>query len=632
MPVAASGLGAADLDELRIGLRLHDQGDHEAAIALYKAVLARHPIHPEVQILLAAAYAGAGRHGDAIAELERTVSAHSQFAKGWSNLGRLLLKSGRFEEAEVAFHRAIAADASLEIRNHIDLARILLRRKSHSEAAAVLKDALRRNPRSLDAYRYLAFACTKEGQWLEAMACYQQMLRLKPGCVETRLGMAVALRETQQYDKAFQIFKAVGRADPERTDCLLEAASAAVQDGQIETAQLVYAELVERLPNRPEPWGGLAHCAAIMGDQQALDEAIAKSLERDPDYIPSWYKRFTQRKATRGDPAFDHLERIFRDIAQGHEQRAMLGYTLGKMYEDIEEYALAFEKYAWANHCQREDDPTMSATFSAADLDRRLSRQKHLFGASSKSPPPPLGTSDPVRPVFILGMPRSGTTLVEQILSRHPIVSTAGELQLLGRLLQSPLGATEPPDLRDRAWLQAVASNYLSALKKDGEGFSFVTDKTPGNFEHIGFIRHLFPTAKIIYCRRNPMDIAASIYTNHFNHHHRYATDLNALGNYLIWHRRLMNFWLAQFGDAIHVVDYEALVMDVEGGTRALASYLDLDWSPAMVSPEQSRRPVQTLSLAQVRRPVHASSVDRWRRFEAGLAGLHDMLRAAHVV
>ncbi|MCZ6912502.1 MAG: sulfotransferase, partial [Proteobacteria bacterium] len=230
------------------------------------------------------------------------------------------------------------------------------------------------------------------------------------------------------------------------------------------------------------------------------------------------------------------------------------------------------------------------------------------------------------QPVFIVGMPRSGTSLVEQVLASHPRVNGAGELRFIEQASRTPVGLyPDSVSTLDARALEAAAEEYLKQLRDRGGNIRHITDKYPANFLHIGFIRLLFPRASIIHCRRNPVDTCLSIYFQDFATANLYANRLEDIGAYYQCYQRLMEHWTDLGTDRLLTIDYEDLTADLEGQVRTMIEWLGLEWDPACLDYTGNPRAVSTLSRWQVRQPVYQSSVERWRRYEKHLGALLEL-------
>jgi len=304
---------------------------------------------------------------------------------------------------------------------------------------------------------------------------------------------------------------------------------------------------------------------------------------------------------------------------------AMANYALGKIYNDIEDYDASFEYYKKANESRNN-----KIEYSAKENTETTGRTIEIF---SKDLIDKLqaGGNLTERPIFILGTPRSGTTLAEQIISSHPDVFGAGELRYISRQinsLKSHAGKTLPfPEFINHlttADIKTMASEYIentNALCGD-RCVTRITDKMPGNFKYTGYIACLFPNAKIIHCKRNPLDACLSMYFQAFNAGHRYSFDLENLGHWYKDYLCLMEHWHKLLGDRIYNLNYEDLVNNTEETAKKLLAYCGLEWNDQCLQFYATRREVKTASQWQVRQPIYGESVHRWRNYEEYLAPL----------
>ena len=443
------------------------------------------------------------------------------------------------------------------------------------------------------------------------------------------------------------------------------AGNAAFRQGDIATAATAYRRAVDLSPAHADAWVNLgaayrrlerieeaAACArtalqlrpddtrALNNLANALDaqgrfaEAAGcyrRAIELRPDDAAAYYNLVNQQPLNDGSPqsqaVFEQLVRQSRrmDRFSLPEQSALL-FALGKALDARGEVDAAFESFSRANTLHRS-----TIRFDIAAAERQAAAIAQQFG-------PPLlarlarAGSASQRPIFVVGMPRSGTTLVEQIISAHPDVHGAGEIGVLPTLASrtrtsagrgfphwaAELSATD---------LERLSEGYLGALEPLGGGKPRVTDKTIGNFELIGLIHLLFPNASIIHCRRDIRDVCVSCFTTRFSGGHPYAYDLQELGRYSRLYDGLMGRWRAVLpAERMFAIDYEALVEDLDGWARRLIAHLGLQWNDACLRFYESAREVRTASFAQVRRPIHQHSVGRWRRFERHLGPLLETL------
>jgi tetratricopeptide (TPR) repeat protein len=414
---------------------------------------------------------------------------------------------------------------------------------------------------------------------------------------------------------------------PDHADAWLNLGAAYRRLERIEDAAACARRVLELKPDDP---GGLNNLANVLGAQGRLEEAARcyrRSLEVRPDDPETWYNLVNQQPLNDGSPeseaAFARLSRLAEalDRFTPREQSALL-FALGKALDARGETDRAFEALARANALHRS-----ALTFDIAASERLAAAVAERFDPALFARLQGAGSTDE-RPVFVVGMPRSGTTLVEQIISAHPEVHGAGEIGLLPALvskIRGPQGTGFPlwAGALAGADLQRLAQAYLDGIAPRGPGKARLTDKTVGNLELLGLIHLILPNARIIHCRRDPRDVCVSCFSTRFSGGHDYAYDLGELARYWRLYDQLMAHWRAVLPPGrIFEVDYEALVEDLEGSARRLIAHLGLEWDDACLRFYESAREVRTASFAQVRRPIYNGSVGRWRRFATHLEPL----------
>ena len=442
-------------------------------------------------------------------------------------------------------------------------------------------------------------AAFRRGDILRAAEDYRAAVGLSPTFADAWLNLGAAYRRLERLDDA--------------ADCARKA-----------------------LDLRPDDARALNNLANALNAQGRLDEAARcyrRALQIRPDDAETFYNLVNQQPLNDGsqdsDALFDSLTRRSNDLDRftSREQSAFL-FAFGKALEARGEDDAAFQAFARANALHRS---ALRFDIAAAErLEEAIARRfdpalfERLSGAGSPNP----------GPIFVVGMPRSGTTLVEQIISAHPQVHGAGEIGVFGALasrMRSPegLGFPHGAGSLSASDLRRLAADYLDALTRLGPGAARITDKTVGNFELLGLIHLCLPEARIIHCRRDPRDVCVSCFTTRFSAGHDYAYDLGDLGRYSRLYDRLMAHWIRVLPPGrIFDVRYEDIVEDLKGGTRQLLEHLGLPWDEACLRFYDSGRSVGSASFAQVRRPIYSNSVGRWRRYEAHLGALLDALQA----
>ena len=322
-------------------------------------------------------------------------------------------------------------------------------------------------------------------------------------------------------------------------------------------------------------------------------------------------------------PLIGRLRNLIANPSTRTAERASLGFSLGRLLDSCGAYDDAFRAYADANCASRE-----SAGSAAPSYDRR---QHELYVdriIAAFDRPRTMQSTTPARPVFICGMFRSGSTLIEQVLAGHPRVTAGGELGFLPSLVRTQL-APFPESMANisPSQLEAFAKSYLEVIGRLFPGAAHVTDKRPDNFLYIGLIKTLFPDARIVHTTRNPLDNCLSIFFLHLDHSMSYALDLMDTAHYYAQYRRLMSHWKALYGSDILDVDYDAFVREPQPSAQRLLDFCGLEWDEGCLSFPRARNAIRTASVWQVREPLYQRSSGRWRNYAAQIAPLEGRLR-----
>ena len=393
-------------------------------------------------------------------------------------------------------------------------------------------------------------------------------------------------------------------------------------EGKLEEAE---KELRRLLGQAPQLAAARVLLAQILSERGMLDEA-AQHLSEAVEVIPQAFHSLAIAKRMREPdrPLVDRMRLYAERPDLETMERVNIGFGLGKAYDDLGDYAEAMRHYIVANQHKamsvRLNRQALSAkydSFVGGFTAGAMARARRALARPARP--------DDDLPVFIVGMPRSGTTLLEQILSSHPAVAAGGELPFwIDRFDDSNASAIERVEA---GGLSRAAEEYLRLLRQIGPHALHVTDKAPFNFEFLGQLRLVLPNARIIHCRRRPIDTGLSIFFMNFPDHQRYAWDQGDIVFQYRQYERLMDHWRRVLPpDRFTEVQYETLVADREAETRRLIAFCGLDWDEACLAPEHNERKVQTSSLWQARQPVYKTSIERWRRYEPWLGELRDLL------
>ncbi len=437
------------------------------------------------------------------------------------------------------------------------------------------------------------------------------------------LKQGIALQKAGQLLGAAQVYSRLLQEDDRNADAWHLLGTVEIGRGNFDAAENLIGKAMALQPDNAIFHHNLAY---VLGAQSRGEEAEAsyrRAIALDPDYAEAHFNLAQSVRAKPGDPLVASLERLLAKPGRSASARCYLGFAAGKVYDDLGDHDRAFGHFLAGNRAR---GARPNPAYSSAYLERILESSRPLLQA--ERPAPGAGQAGPV---FIVGMPRSGTSLVEQVLASHPAVFGAGELPFVERIAEAlgahcASGAVYPECLP--AVPDAVLEGFAASYRKESSaaGTSVVTDKAPLNFRHLGLIALLFPGARIVHCRRGPLDTCLSCFFQNFAKGQEYSFDLAELGRFFQDYRKMMAAWAEILPIEVFDLDYEELVADLEGVGRSLLSYCGLDWHPDCARFFETRRPVLTASRVQVRRPLYSSSVGKWRRYARHLGPLIETL------
>jgi tetratricopeptide (TPR) repeat protein len=461
----------------------------------------------------------------------------------------------------------------------------------------------------------------------EAAESLQSALAAQADHVDAGLSLAFLYIQQAQTERAVPVLKALCEARPGDTDILEKAANLLAGVGENAAAAGLYAQASRQMPARGDLQLQLGVQYQKTGLFAEAAAAFQRSIELDPTLGSAYMLQANTRRFTEVDPDFEaRCLAALKQPALAPEHAASVHFALGKMYDDSGRYEAAFEAYRRGNDLRRQTSPFDRKVW-AAFVDRSLKVFGEVRFPAAQRPAP--------GPAFVVGMIRSGTTLVSRLLGNAPSVHDIGETEMLDAFIQRIAEVKARPypecilDL-DGDELAAIATDYRRQLPGAATQAEFILDKNPLNFIHIGLIALLFPAAPIIHCRRDPLDTCLSIYFQNFAHaRSNYAYDLDDIAAFYAGYTRLMAFWEERLPGRLIHVDYAALVADPEAAMQELYARLALPWSPAAAHPDSNPGTIATASAWQARQPVYTRSVGRWRSYTTHLQGLRQALERA---
>lgn len=572
----------------------HEAGRLDQADALYRQILQDDPDDLDALNLRGLLLQDRGNLADSMALLSRAVELAPDFAEALTNLARVQCAAGALESAVANAQRAVALEPELA-EAHLQLGRALLMLLDDVAAASACRRAAALAPESADAQLVLAVALARCGDHRGAATAYREVLALAPGNADAAASLASALR----------------------------------QDRDIAGSAEACEHALALAPQRVELWELQGANMAALGRFDAAERCFTQALRIDPDRADAIIGRAVIHRLVAGDREVAQLRRWLDEPARDLADRISAGFALGSLHDRAGDYGAAFADYALANRLAHEAFAAAGRGFDLTALHRRLNWLIDTFDAGTLAGM--AGFGDPSElPVFVVGMPRSGTSLVEQIAASHPAVFGAGERKDVPSIVDVlDEGSTRRPSDWDWAAVLEAATGQIGRLRTLGGPSARVIDKLPDNVMLLGHIAALFPHARVVICRRDLRDTALSCFFQQFSDGVPWAYDLADCAARAAEIERLTCHWLDVLPLPVLEMRYEDLVADPEGQSRRLIEFLGLAWDPACLLFHATERPVLTASGWQVRQPIFGHSVGRWRHYRQhlgplleGLAGL----------
>lgn len=544
----------------------------------------------------------------------------------WKLLGLALLMQGK--EALVPLQKAgKLLQNDPELHNYLGIA--LTSGARYPAAEAAFHKALSLSPRYVEALYNLNLAYMAQGHFAKAESALRRALAINPEYSTAHYGLGLALKAQGKIDEAESHFLKTLQHKPDSAGAHYCLGYLFMEQGRTEEAEGRFQQALAIDPNYSEARIKLGICLAEQGRFAEAEACYRHVLSDNPDDLEACFNLAQIRKTSQSDEVLSRLLDIER--RKGHalpdKEACLLHFALGKTLDECGRHDESFAHFLEGARRKRS-----TLNYSAAATTSRFAKIMHLFRTQEMEKL--RNNFQPSQlPIFILGMPRSGTSLVEQIISSHPEVFGAGELPDLLEIATGTIGGgdnrfPEGLPILTPEHIASMGEAYLSRLQRHAPQSLRITDKMPGNFAALGLIHLMLPNARIIHVQRNPVDTCLSCFTQLFQGNMEFSYDLHELGLYYKDYLKLMDHWRTTLPPGAFLdVHYEALVENPEFEARRLIEYCGLEWNDACLNFHQTERSVRTASLAQVRQPIYRSSVDRWKRHERHLQPLLDALR-----
>ncbi len=559
-----------------------------------------------------------GAHSEAISILNKVIKSQPDDAEALYLLGCCYATRQSWGEAISSFEKSIKINQGVA-QTHFALAGARLALGQLDEAIRCLNETLKLNPSSADAHVILGDIQIKKDDFIGAREHFDKALKLNPKSSDAYLGLGLLERETGAHKKAIHQLELALKYNEKSVPAICALANSLANLTRKDEAKILYLKALKIDKNSVEAKSSLAMIYNFYGDYEKslklIEPLVKKQILHSTLAIA-----FAQscKYSNRCEEAVDYINQVLKKQGLSRNEIKGLNFAAGKIMDNMKRYDSAFSYYRAGNEAISYLYDSVANTQYINDIIKTFNPS--LFMNT------PTSNNRGKRPIFIVGMPRSGTSLTEQILAAHPNVYAAGELDTLFKTssqAKHSLGGEDgfPYYINklDQNNIDEMANIYLNKLSSISGKEEFVTDKMPHNFYLVGLIQLLFPEAKVIHCKRDPMDTCLSIYFQDFSEVHQYAKDLFNIGTHYYQYNRLMDHWTTVLSIPILNVQYEDLVTDQEETTRKILNFCELDWNDDCLQFHNVKRTIDTASVDQVRQPLYSQSIKRWKHYEKHL-------------
>jgi len=605
--------------------QLHESGDLQQAETLYRQILQHYPQHANTLYLLGTLAYQQGQHDKARQYYLRTVEIRADYAEAWNGLGHLMQLQGKPDAAIQYFHKALDYK-----NNYFDaLYNLAVAQHERQDLEAACKNyqrALKIRPDFAAAWNNLGNILRSQGDTERAIQYYQQALTYQNNFVEAYYNLGIAMQDKGQLEKAMQCYRQALEINPDIAEIHHSLGDVLSMQGKLEAAKKCYQYALRINSDLAGPHYRIANILNMNGQDQAAIEHYQKALKLDRYYGAAAYELSLLIRHRDCHIDIRAIEALLKRNDLPPKQQIFFNFSLGNIYESKRDYDRAFKYFEAGNRAKR-------ATYQYdIALDKALFKNimtvfnKNFFNTHRHH-----GNPDYI-PIFILGMPRSGTTLIEQILASHPKVAGSGENNelslIIGGANQELIKSNFPFQAHslNSEDINAFTTEYQQRISSSYPESQFITDKSLINYKFIGMIRLMFPHARLIHCWRDPLDTCLSCYKHYFSGIVNYAYDLTELGRFYLIYQELMNHWHQVLPGFIYDIHYEDLIANQEEETRKLLDYCDLPWHDDCLAFHKTARTVKTASLNQVRRPLYNKAVQHWEHYRNHLSPLLEAL------
>ena len=607
-----------------LGTALVRMNDFSTAEPELRKALDAKPGIPKALRELSSALFGLGRGDEAVECLQQIVGAAPGQSAAHFDLSVGLSKIGKNDDAQQALEESFRLDPR---RQKIFEGVRLQREGKAKEAELRFREILREDPTNATATRMLGSIALEEGRYRLATRLLRNATKLAPDYFGAWIDLSRALTEFEQLDEAREAIHQVIQLESQLAYPYVLLGNLETKVGDYEAAVSAFEQALDKQSNHGGALAGLGHALKTIGRQDEAIDRYRNCVRNYPSFGEAWWSLANLKTFRFTD---DEIAVMVKHVDQERlidETRVNINFALGKAYEDRGDYSNAFDRYDRGNKLRRPHesyDPVQTETVH--DHIIKTITPELLESCAGFGDPRP-------DPIFIVGLPRSGSTLIEQILASHSMVDGTHELPDLPRVVRTinqwqvhSKGYPEALPLLDEVHFKELGEQYLESTRRYRKGAPRFTDKMPNNFSMVGLLALILPNAKIVNARRHPLDSCMGSYKQLFYRGQAFTYDLVELGEYYLEYQRMMDFWHDILPGRVLDVHYEDMVADQENQTRRLIEHCALPWENDCLRFYETDRAVNTASSEQVRQPIYSKSVNSWRRFESHLGPLIEVL------